>query len=90
MTWRSLVHYLLLYQVDSSERTIAILGDRRWLQAAKQGGDKTSKTFLCTRNVWKQCNERPTVGGVSGRRRNGAPSRKECMTNCQMTKASNE
>ena len=33
--------------VDSSEKTIAILGDRWWPQTAKQQGDKTSKTFLC-------------------------------------------
>ena len=37
---------------DSSEKTIAILGDRWWPQAAQQEGDKTSKKFLC--NIWKQ------------------------------------
>ena len=36
--------------LDSSERTIAILGDRWWPQTAKQEGDKISKTFLC--NIW--------------------------------------
>ena len=35
-------------------------------------------------------NERPNVGGVSIRSRNGAPSRKGCVINGQMTKASNK
>ena len=48
--------------LDSSEKTIAILGDRWWAQAAKQEGDKISRKFLC--NIWKQRNERPTAGGV--------------------------
>ena len=74
--------------LNSSEKTIAILGDRWWPQAAKQEGDKISKTFLC--NIWKQRNERPSVGGVSIRSRNGAPSRKGCVVNGQMTKASNK
>ena len=29
--------------LDSSEKTIAILGDRRWSQTAKQEGDKTRR-----------------------------------------------
>ena len=33
--------------LDSSEKTIAILGDRWWPQTAKQEGDKISKKFLC-------------------------------------------
>ena len=33
--------------LDSSEETIAILGDRRWPQTAKQEGDKISKNVLC-------------------------------------------
>ena len=74
--------------LDSSEKTIAILGDRWWPQAAKQEGDKISKNILC--NIWKQRNERPIVGGVSIRSRNGAPSRKGCVVNGQMTKASNK
>ena len=32
--------------LDSSEKTIAILGDRWRPQTAKQGGHKTSKKFL--------------------------------------------
>ena len=49
--------------LDSGEKTVAILGDKWWPQAAKQEeGVKTSKTFLC--NIWKQRNERPTVGSV--------------------------
>ena len=53
---------------ESSEQTMAILGDRWWPQTAKQDGDR----FLC--NIWKKRNERPNVGGVSIRSRNGAPS----------------
>ena len=55
---------------------------------AKQNGDRISKQFLC--NIWKKGNERPNVGGVSIRSRNGAPSRKGCVVDGQMTKASNK
>ena len=64
---------------ESSEKTIAILGDRWWPQTAKQDGDRISKQFLCS--IWKKCNERPNVGGVSVRSRHGAPSRKERVVN---------
>lgn len=74
--------------LDSSEKTIAILGDRWWPQTAKQVGDKISKKFLC--NIWTKRNEHPNVGGVSLRSRNGAPSRKGCVVNGLMTKASNK
>ena len=50
-------------KLKSSEKTIAILGDRWWPQTAKQDGDKISKQSLCS--VWKKRNERPNVGGVS-------------------------
>ena len=33
--------------LDSSEKTIVILGDRWWRQAGKQEGDKSSICFLC-------------------------------------------
>ena len=33
--------------LDSSEKTIAILGDRWWPQTANQEGDSIGKTFLC-------------------------------------------
>ena len=75
--------------LDSSEKTIAILGDRWWAQTAKQEGDEISKTFLFNR-TWKKRIERPNAGGVSIRSRNGAPSRKGCVVNGQMTKASNK
>ena len=75
-------------RLESSEKTIAILGDRWWPQTAKQDGDRTSKQFLC--NIWKKRIERPNVGGVSIRSRNGAPSRKGCVVNGQMTKASSK
>ena len=73
--------------LDNREKTIAILGDRWWLQTAKQDGDKIHKRFLC--NVWKKRNERPNVGGVSVRSGNGAQSRKGRVVNGHATKASN-
>ena len=48
--------------LESSEKMIAILGDRWWPQTAKQDGDRISKQFL--RNIRKKRNERPNVGGV--------------------------
>ena len=68
---------------ESSEKTISILGDRWWPQTAKQDGDRISRQFLC--NIRKNRNERPNVEGVSIRSRNGAPSRKGCVVNGQMT-----
>ena len=40
--------------LDSSEKTIATLGDRWWAQTAKPEGDKTSQKLLrnkCKKNV---------------------------------------
>ena len=42
----------------------------------------------CT--IWKKRAERPNVGGVSIRCRNGAQSRKGCVVNCQMTETSDK
>ena len=53
--------------LDSSEKTIAILGNRWWPQTAKQEGDKISKTLLW--NIWKKRNERLNVGDISTRSR---------------------
>ena len=75
-------------RLESSKKTIAILGDGWWPQMAKQDGDSISKQFL--HDIWKKRNERPNVGGVSIMSRNGAPSRKGCVVNGQMTKASNK
>ena len=55
-------------RLESSEKTIAILGEKWWPQTAKQGGDRISKQFLCS--IWKKRNKRPNVGGVSIRSRN--------------------
>ena len=74
--------------LDSSEKTIATLGDGWWPQAAKQEGDKIVKKLMCS--IWKQRNERSNVGGVSIRSRNGAPSRKGWVVNGHLTKASNK
>ena len=65
-------------RLESSEKTIAILEDKWWPQTAKQDGDRTSKQFPC--NIWKKRNERPNFGGVSIRSKNGAPSRKGCVS----------
>ena len=73
--------------LDSREKTVAILGGRWWPQTVKQEGDKISKKLLS--DIWKKRDERPKVGGVSSRSRNSAPSRKGCVVNGQMTKASN-
>ena len=43
-------------RLESSEKTIAILRDKWWPQAAKQDGDRISKQFLC--RIWKKRNER--------------------------------
>ena len=72
-------------RLQRDEKTIATPGDRWWLQTAKQEGGRISKQSWC--NTWKKHDERPNVGGVSIRGRNGAPSRKGCMVNGQMTKA---
>ena len=72
--------------LDSSEKTIAILGEGWWPQTANQEGDKISKKFLC--NIWEKRNEHPNVAGVSMRSRNGTPSRKGCVVNEIMAKAS--
>ena len=72
----------------NSEKTISILGDRWWPQTAKQSGDTISKQ--CLSSIWKNRNERPNVGGVSIRSRNGAPFRMGCVVNGQMTQASNK
>ena len=53
-----------------------------------RGWDKQT-VFMC--NTWKKRNERPNVGGVSIRSRNGAPSRGGCVVHGQVTKqATNE
>ena len=75
--------------LDRSDKTIAILGNKWWPQAAKQEGDKISEKFLC--KIWKQRDGRPNVGGVSIiRSRNCAPSRKGYVLNGQLTETSNE
>ena len=66
--------------------------DGRWMVATDgetgKGYDK-QKGYDVTYRRGKR-NERPNVGGVSIRSRNGAPSRKRCVVNGHMTKASNK
>ena len=76
--------------LDSSDKTIAILGDRWWPQAAKQEGYKIGSKFPCC-NVWKQRNERPLLLEMSPLRvgtvlRLGRGS----VVNGRMTKTSNK
>ena len=75
---------------------ILLIGDRWWPRISKdETGRGWGKHFFKT---WymekKKHNERPDVGGVYMRSRNGArngaPSRKRCVVNGQMTKASNK
>ena len=55
-----------------------------------RGWQKVS-TWYVVPDIWKQRNARPSaVEGVSSRSRNGAPSRKGCVVNGQITKASNK
>ena len=72
---------------DRREKTIAMLGDRSWPQTSKQEGNNITHFFLL--NIRKKRNERPIVRGVYWGR-NGAPSRKGCVVNGEMTKASNK
>ena len=71
--------------LDSSDKTLAILGDRWWPQTAKQEGDEISKQFYVTygKNV-------TSAQMFSIRIRNGPPSRKGCLVKGQMTRASNK
>ena len=46
-------------RLERSEKTIAILGDRRWPQTAKEDEDRISTKFLFS--IWKKRNERPNV-----------------------------
>ena len=71
-------------RLESSEKTIAILGDRWWPQTAKQDGDRISKQFLCYYSMRMKRNERPNVAGVFIKSRNSAPSRKGCVVNGQI------
>ena len=89
--------------LDSSEKTIAFQGGR-WPQTFKEEGDNINIDLQCiiweqrTEGdninidlqciIWEQRTERPNVGGVSVRSRNGAPSRRGCVVNGQMTQAS--
>ena len=50
-------------RLDNSDKTIAILGDRRWLQPVKQEPDKINQKKVVS-NIRKLRNERPHVGGV--------------------------
>ena len=75
--------------LESSEKTIAILGDRWWPQKAKQEGDKAN-IFSNVIDTYRKKSKSAQILEVSIRSRHGAPSRKGCVVNGQMTKASNK
>ena len=77
--------------LDSSEKTIAILGNRWWPQAAKQEGDKISIKSICTVVYGDDVlSTQLLIEDVSTRSRKGVPSRKGCVVNHQTTSASNK
>ena len=51
-------------RLESSEKTIAILGDRWWPQTAKQDVDRISKQFLCGAVYGRSVMSAHIVGGV--------------------------
>ena len=75
LAWKNVKCRSLYYEISGGHR-------RR-----SRKGIRLAKTLYIRNvyNVWKQRNERPTVGGVSIRSRNVAPSRKGCVVNGQMT-----
>ena len=75
--------------LDSSEKTIVILGDGGHRRRNRKGMRLAKKIYLVC-DIWKRRHERQNVGGVSNRSRNGAPSRKGFVVSGQMTKASNK
>ena len=79
------------YSSSSREKTIANVGDRWWPQAVKQERAKINRSNICN-NVGRRHNERPMLRGVSIIRSclKSAPSRKGCVVDGQMTKASNK
>ena len=74
--------------LHSRDKTIAILEDGWWPQAAKQEGENISEKFRS--NIWTERNERPAVGGVYNSSRISGPSRMGCMVNAQMSNANNK
>ena len=75
-------------RLESSEKTITILGERWWPQTAKQDGDRISKKFYV---IYGKCvMSAHNVGDVSIGSRNCAPSWKGCVVNGQITKASTQ
>ena len=52
-----------LCRLESSEKKIAILGDRWWPQTAKHDEGRISTQLLCT--IWKKRNDRPKMLEVS-------------------------
>ena len=68
--------------IESSEKTIAILGDRCGHRRRNRTGIRQAHSFYAIygRSVMSA---QTNVGGVSVRSRNGAPSRKGCVVRGQ-------
>ena len=85
MAWRTAVTQNTIY----SERTtvILVMRDRRWAQTAKHKGDKICKHFygIHEKSVVSANMLEVSLLGVE---MDGAPSRKGCVVNGQITKAS--
>ena len=73
-------------RLKSSEKTIAILGDRWWPQTTKQDRDRISKQ--CISSIYGRSVMSTQMLEVSIRtiNKNGAPSPKEHVANDRMTK----
>ena len=65
--------------LDSSDKTLDIIGDRWWPQTSKQEGDNTCKKVSI--QYMEKRNERPNVGGLLIGSRNCTPSRNGCVVN---------
>ena len=76
-------------RLDSGEKTNALLGDKWWPQGAKEEGAKISETFTCTIICGNDAMSAQVLQVSLIRGRNGAPSRKGCVVDGQMTKKSN-
>ena len=69
-----------------------------WSMAGEKASEEHSKRptaldefiSIDVYDMWGKRNERPNVGGVFIRNRNGAPSRKRCVVNGYITESSNK
>ena len=77
-------------RLESSEKTIAILGDRWWPQTAKQDWDRISKQFLCSIIYRKSVMSSQTLEVSLLRVGTVLRLQRDAWSISQMTKASNK